>query len=300
MARRSARTSWARPAGSVTRGCRGATLSKLPLLKEILPDQFAPFLTLFVAFLLAVGLDALYVTHRRPTSWMARHRRAVGRGGHGRRSAVVALVPVFVTFDVPLTGRAVRMPAVRAHGRADAAGRTRCCSPFPSPSRARPQPMLWQAVDGMQFRLAGAALKTPNALGGPVGQGAPGSARRILTRPDRASGSPEPTGTPAQIATVRRALRHWQVDRVVIAGASRDPVYASGFFTMALGVAPRTCDGAWVWTLQRAGPADAAGRRRVAAACAGPRRRAPAARARPARHGPVRAVRRRAGLRHAP
>ena len=40
-----------------------------------------------------------------------------------------------------------------------------------------PQPMLWQAVDGIHFRLAGAALKTPNALGGPVGPGPPGSAR---------------------------------------------------------------------------------------------------------------------------
>ena len=36
-------------------------LAKLPVLKEILPDQFAPFLTLFLAFLLAVGLDALHV-----------------------------------------------------------------------------------------------------------------------------------------------------------------------------------------------------------------------------------------------
>ena len=42
-------------------------------------------------------------------------------------------------------------------------------------------PMLWQAVDGMHFRLAGAALKTPGPGGGPVGTGAPGSARRILT-----------------------------------------------------------------------------------------------------------------------
>ncbi len=41
-------------------------LSKLPVLKEILPDQFAPFLTLFVAFLFAVGLDALFTLHRGP------------------------------------------------------------------------------------------------------------------------------------------------------------------------------------------------------------------------------------------
>ena len=47
-----------------------------------------------------------------------------------------------------------------------------------------------------------------------------------------------PTGTPAELAVVRQALRPWQVNQVVITGSSRDPVYASGFFTSALGVAP--------------------------------------------------------------
>ena len=112
--------------------------------------------------------------------------------------------------------------------------------------------MLWQATEGMRFRLAGAALKTPDALGGPVGSGPPGSARRILTNLTL-SGTPLPTGTAAQLATVRRALAAWQVDEVVVTGASRDPVYASGFFTMALGVAPAFVRGAWVWKLQPGG-----------------------------------------------
>ncbi len=115
------------------------------------------------------------------------------------------------------------------------------------------QPMLWQAVEGMDFRLAGAALKTPDARGRPVGTGTPGSARRILTNLT-VVGAALPTGTPAQVSTIRRALRAWQVDQVVIAGASRDPVYASGFFTMALGVAPAYVRGAWVWRLQPGGP----------------------------------------------
>ncbi len=53
---------------------------------------------------------------------------------------------------------------------------------------------------------------------------------------------------------MRRALRAWQVQEVVIAGKSRDPVYASGFFTMVMGTAPEYVDGAWVWTVQRGGP----------------------------------------------
>jgi hypothetical protein len=114
--------------------------------------------------------------------------------------------------------------------------------------------MLWQAVDDMRFDLAGAALKTPGPHGGPVGQGAPGSARRILTELSIV-GTPEPSGTPAQIATLLHALRSWKVEQVVVAGSSRDPVYATGFLTMVLGVAPTEQAGAQVWTLSRGVPA---------------------------------------------
>jgi hypothetical protein len=62
-----------------------------------------------------------------------------------------------------------------------------------------------------------------------------------------------PTGTAAQLATVRRAVAAWQVDEVVVTGASRDPVYASGFLTMAFGVAPTFVRGAFVWKLPRGG-----------------------------------------------
>ena len=226
-------------------------LFRIPVIKEILPDQLAPLLTLFVAFLLAVGLDALYVAHRRPTSWVARHRGPLAAAATAL-VAVVAVVPVFVTFDLPLRVEPFRSPAyVRLVAPTLPANSVLLTIPFAV--SGSPLPMLWQAVDGMHFRLAGAALKTPNALGGPVGRGAPGSARRIVTDLTIV-GDPEPTGTPAQIAAVRRALVEWQVDRVVITGVSRDPVYASGFFTMALGVAPSYVDGAWVWTLQRGGP----------------------------------------------
>ncbi len=151
--------------------------------------------------------------------------------------------------------------------------------------------MLWQAAGGYHFRLAGAALKTPNALGGPVGSGAPGSARRILTDLTLL-GDPEPTATPAQIATVRRALQEWQVDDVVIDGHSRDPVYASGFFTRVLGTAPAYEHGAWVWRLQPGGPTASAATGAPLSQCRG-YAAAPRHPHGPPRHVPVRAVRRR-------
>jgi hypothetical protein len=226
-------------------------LSRLPILKEILPDQITILVTLFVAFLLAVGLDALYVTYRRPTSWLARHRRSVTASATAL-VGVVAVVPVFATFGMPLTVVPIRLPSyMREAAPALPSGTVLLTVPFAVSGSARP--MLWQAVDGFHFRLAGAALKTPNAGGGPVGQGAPGSARRILSDLTAPVG-PTPTGTSAQIATVRHALDEWHVDEVVIDGKSRDPVYASGFFTMALGTAPTLDDGAWVWRLPGGAP----------------------------------------------
>jgi len=168
---------------------------------------------------------------------------------------VVALVPVFVTFDMPFTVVPVRTPAyVRDVAPGLPAGTVLLTVPFAVSGST--QPMLWQAIDDMHFRLAGAALKTPDARGGPVGAGPPGSARRILTDLTFTGGA-LPAGTPAQLATVRRALGEWRVGDVVIAGPSRDPVYASGFFTMALGVAPVYTQNAWVWQVQPGGPTTA-------------------------------------------
>jgi hypothetical protein len=226
-------------------------LSKLPLLKEILADQIAPFVALFAAFLLAVGLDALYVQHRPASSWLEQHRGAV-TGWAAAAAALLALVPVFVTFEVPLAVRPVKVPTyVRTVAPKLPARTVLLTVPFAISGVS--QPMLWQAVDAMRFDLAGAGLKTPGRHGGPVGKGAPGSARRILTNLTL-TGGPEPSGTPAQVAAVLHALRSWQVGQVVVAGSSRDPVYATGFLTMVLGGAPTERAGAQVWTLQRGIP----------------------------------------------
>jgi hypothetical protein len=222
------------------------TLSGLPVLKEILPDQIAPFIALFLALLLAVGLDAFHESLRGPGSWVARHRAVVSACATVVVT-LIAVIPVFATFDTPLHVVAVRIPPYfRSVGPVPP---NTVVVTVPFAVSGYTQPMLWQATNDMAFRLAGAALKTPDAGGGPVGSGAPGSARRILTDLSLL-GDPEPTGTAAQLAAVRAALAHWQVNEVVIAGASRDPVYASGFMTMALGFEPTYADHAWIWALQ--------------------------------------------------
>jgi hypothetical protein len=184
------------------------------------------------------------------------------------------LVPLFVTYDVPFRVEPVAIPPYFERVAPQLPDHTVLLT-IPFAVSGSTEPMLWQAVDRVGFRLAGAALKTPNRFGGPVEHGAPGSARRILTDLT-VVGSPTPSGTTAQVAAVRRALRQWQVDQVVIAGSSRDPVYASGFFTMAIGKGPVFTHGAWVFRLgpawQRTTPAFGAELSQCRAAAATPAR----------------------------
>jgi len=219
-------------------------LAHLPVLDEIVPDQLSSFVTLSVAVLIALGLDAARTQCARSFAWKRRTLRVAGSLlalGVG----LVALVPVFMTYDVPLTVTATTLPRWMAVDALKLPNQSVLLTvPFAISGSAAP--MLWQAVDGMHFRLAGAALKTPGAHRHPVAQGSKDSARGILSALSTGR-SREPVGTPAQLATVRQALRTWQVDLVVVEGPSRDPVYASGFLTAVLGTAPKVVQGAWVW-----------------------------------------------------
>ena len=228
------------------------TLGKLPVLKEILPDQLAPFPPLFIAFVLALGLDALYLRVKATSKKQALRVELIA--GLGTIAiGVAALLPVFLTFDMPFTVQSTAIPAWVA-GDAPSLPPHTVLLTIPFAVSGSDQPMLWQAVDDMHFRLAGAGMKTPDATGGPVGQGEPGSARRILTDLTVGVGA-EPAGTAAQLSTVRAALRAWRVNEVVIDGPSRDPAYASGFLAATLGAAPSYVRRAWVWTIPAGGPA---------------------------------------------
>jgi hypothetical protein len=219
-------------------------LSDLPVLKEILPDQFAPFIPLFVAFLVAIGLDAL-LSHLASLAIWTPPRARILPGLIASTVTLAVLVPVFVTFDLPFTVVPTRVPTYMTQVAPELPPGTVLLT-IPFAVSGSTAPMLWQAVDGMRFRLAGAAMKTPNASGGPVGQGSPGSALRIVSDLS-IYGPAQPIGSRAQVEAVRHALREWDVNEVVIDGLSRDPTYATGFFTMVMGQLPTYEHFAWVW-----------------------------------------------------
>jgi dolichyl-phosphate beta-glucosyltransferase len=234
----------------------------LPLVEQAIPERMALFCVLFVALLLVVGLETLVgrARHRWPGDHRGWTRALPGVATVGL--ALLCLVPIARTYDLPLHTRHVVVPRWYQTAATGLPARTTVLSiPFPAPGTDRP--MLWQADAGMGFALAGGGLKLPGPGHAPRGTGAPGSATRILEGLSSLTVA-TPAGTPAQVATVRRALVAWGVDRIVITGPSKAPAYAATFLTAVTGRPPGVRRGAMVWALAggRSGrPAAAAGLR---------------------------------------
>jgi len=65
----------------------------------------------------------------------------------------------------------------------------------------------------------------------------------------------QPSGTRADLSSVRHAIAVWRVNTVVVAPQphanyllqGHDPTYAAAFMTAVLGRLPRISAGAWVW-----------------------------------------------------
>jgi hypothetical protein len=104
--------------------------------------------------------------------------------------------------------------------------------------------MVWQAVDGMRFRLAGGYAKVPGPDGRPLTTGAPGSAVRLLY--DLTTGATARPGS-AQLQSLRSALRGWNVSWIVVTNSGPEPEQAAAVLTAATGRLPTVTHDAWVW-----------------------------------------------------
>jgi hypothetical protein len=124
--------------------------------------------------------------------------------------------------------------------------------PFPASASVTSQPMLWQAADGMHFRLAGGYVKVPGPRHGVIGLGPPGSATRTLDDLTLASGSgiAQFTLSSRQLTELRSALRRWGTSYIVVTDTGGAPRAAAGVFTAATGMVPHIAHRAWVWDLR--------------------------------------------------
>jgi len=188
-------------------------------------------------------------------------------------ATALVMLPMWLTYEAPLAVDTVELPpwyATAAHQVPE--GSVVASYPFPASASLVSEPMLWQAEDGMRFRLAGGYIKVPGPGVGVIGEGPPDSATRTLD--DLTQGS-SPTAqhfslTATKLENLRTALRTWSTAYIVVTDTGVAPTEAAAVFTAATGAVPRISHRAWVWDLEAhplRGPYDAAAAAGAFGAC---------------------------------
>ena len=237
-----------------------------PLFENIIPSRF-----LIMTFMTTAAMAAIVIDRSR--TWAMHLVAPRNHGGHAapgsRRVApqlaggvvaallILAVVAEPVTYlrqMLPISTQAVTLPDWFAHV-APTLPANQVLLVLPVPFAMIESSMAWQAVGGMHYSMVGG--------GGPDGA----IERAGIERPgqqvigDISFAFANHPLTPRAILSVRRALRQWGVDKVVIPDEPHRPAYdqiqsvtkAAAVFTLATGMAPTWQAHAWVWDLRGAG-----------------------------------------------
>jgi hypothetical protein len=220
-----------------------------PLFYDVIPQRFSAVVDLSVALLIAVGMDAVHsavIGHRRADLWRT------GAVSSCFVAAVVAVGSLWWTYQVPFTTRTVALPAwYEVAAPVLAPGTVVLSYPFPFSVDGASGPMVWQAEDGMRFRLAGGYMKEPGPGGRPLTDQPVSAPYSLLAPLTSSAGGRLPSSlTTAQIDALRNAVVRWRVDEVVVVPRGRDPHLAVRIFSRALRRPPLRVFGAWVWRLR--------------------------------------------------
>jgi hypothetical protein len=221
--------------------------TNLAVLSDINAIHFSALADLAVAVVVAVGLDALHLS--RPWGRLPAAGRVVTVGG----AMALMLVPIWATYGAPLAVQPVGLPQWYATvARHVPEGSVITSYPFPASASVTSEPLVWQAADGMRFRLAGGYVKVPSGGTGVLGTGRPDSATETLDELTLAApaGHQRSPVTADQLQKLRSALKRWHTSYIVVADRGAVPTEAAGVFTAATGRLPRITHRAWVWNLR--------------------------------------------------
>jgi hypothetical protein len=231
-------------------------VTNLPVFDDVSAIHFAAVTDLAVALLVAVGLDALV----RRKFW---RRLPLARVALVVATGAVMVVPIWRLYNAPLSVQHVHAPPWYTTAALTVPeGSVVVSYPFPASSSLTAQPMVWQAADGMRFRLAGGYVKVPGPSGAVIGTGPPHSAVRTLVDLTLPPGPPGtvPAVSALDLEHLRAALGTWGASYVVVSDRGTLPVEAAAVFTAATGRLPVIEHRAWVWNVAArplTGPYDA-------------------------------------------
>ena len=226
----------------------------VPVLDQATPQNFSAIAVFAVAVSAALLIDCIWRSREGERPWPS--------GAHVSRIVVAAvsavvvcaalIVPWLLDWPMPYTTESVATPppVSRLLGSLPADSVVLF---YPYPSSALDESLLWQAESGLRFRVAGGRGITAGPGGAAVHGLEPGTPAGLLSAlstyyTPHGDLSLPPMPTAAVVASMRQALRHWQVTNVVMAGGGRDPGYAKQWLTRVLGAPPHEEDGRWVWT----------------------------------------------------
>jgi len=168
----------------------------------------------------------------------------------------LALVPIAVAYRLPFTTRPVDVPPWFTTVGAQVPTSDVVLT-YPFASSGLRAPMTWQAVGALRWSMVGGGSITPDPPAHPT----PSQRSDARTAADLSNLSdgygPLPTGTPAESARLRLAIRDWGVTTVVVPSEARWPVALRGrsvpiavaYLTAALGARPLHQANAWVWAV---------------------------------------------------
>ena len=238
-----------------------------PLLDDVLPGRFALLTDLAVVLIVTIGLDEIrnQLLQRKALSKEGKISHAPTGGTIQLRkfvppivlfvTAVIICVPMWRTYSVPTAMEKVDLPPwFSTAALAVPTGSVVLTYPFPASASLASEAMVWQAIDGMHFELAGGYVKVPGPDGHPLASGPPGSATNsldLLTLVKQTREAPW-VPTPAEILALRDALSEWKVSYIVVTSTGQNPIYVAAVMTAVSERPPEVAHRAWVWNLRRA------------------------------------------------
>jgi len=216
-----------------------------PMLSNILPLRFSLIADIALAFLTAVFVDALL------SEWADGNRRILRLGLLAATAGAVATVmPAAVSPGSP-----ARVPAFFTSdaARLIPSGAAVLVLPYPGPGAAAP--MLWQAISGMHFRMAGGYAIHPEP--GRVGSGAYPDAITTVFRTARQGAR---VNRPAQLAAARNLLIAHHIRFVLLDRQAPQAVVLRRTVRAVLGRGP-TADvgGMLIWEVRATPPGQPVG-----------------------------------------
>jgi hypothetical protein len=236
-----------------------AIAAHIPLLESVVPGRFAVFVGLFVAVILAVGLDRAHGASQRDAADTAGNGANRRRHGANMAISLLTVLALVTLIPGPFRSRSLDWPPdfVSALKRSVPKGGVVLTYPYPAPPHD--EAMVWQAIDQMHFRLVGGyayvpgpggtmqyypPLEDPPAVQEIFGQAAVGGA---LLYP------PPPTLDESSYGQLRTFIKKHSVDAVAIwTGTGADPTLAERYVSGALGPPAARFHHAEIWFIRRA------------------------------------------------